>query len=239
MIPIIIMPTYNEVLNVTRMIEYLFKEVFKNSEVSILIIDSNSPDGTALKVEELQKEYKNLYLIKQIKKQGLASAYIEGFKWALKNNFDVFIQMDCDFQHPAELLPEMLTKLKDYELIIGSRYINGGSWNKNKDEKSSFLKKLTSNFGSLYAKTVLSCSINDLTGGFNIWSRKALTSIDLDKIISKGYLFQIEMKYKAFKNNIKITEYPITFNKRTQGKSKMDLKVILEAAILIWKIKKT
>lgn len=237
--PIIIIPTYNEVINAPKMIKYLFEDVFKNQNINILIIDSNSPDNTALEVEKLQQIYKNLHLIKQETKKGLASAYIEGFKWGLANNYDTLIQIDSDFQHPAEIMPDMLKKMEDgnYDLIIGSRYIKDGSWNNNKDEKSSIIKKSVSALGNIYVHLILDCKIKDLTGGYNIWSKKALETIDLDKIQSKGYLFQIEMKYYADKNKNKILEYPIIFNKRLSGKSKMDFKVITEAFTLIWKIR--
>ncbi len=231
--PIIILPTYNEALNVEKMINKIFNEVFKNQQADVLIVDSNSPDGTANIAEKLQEKYKNLHLLKQEKKLGLANAYIEGFKWALKGDYDTFIQMDCDFQHPVEILPDCIEKTKEYDLVISSRYVKDGHWSKDTNKNRTNLSCL----GNIYAKTILNCPINDLTGGFNIWTKKALSSIDLDKIISKGYSFQIEMKYKCFKNNMKILEYPFTFNKREYGESKINKKIMLEALIKIWKIR--
>ena len=231
--PIIIIPTYNEKINVEKMIKKLFDEVFKDNIVSVLIVDSNSPDGTSETVEDLCKEYQNLHLLKQTEKKGLASAYIDGFKWALEKGYDVFAQMDCDFQHPPEILPDCIEKTKEYDLIIASRYVGNGKWGEENEHKRSQISEM----GNNYAKWVLNCQINDMTGGFNIWTKKALEVVNLDKIMAKGYLFQIEMKYYAYKNNMKILEYPFIFGKRINGESKINIKIIIEAMTMIWKIR--
>ena len=227
---IIIMPTYNEAENIKKIIPQIFNLI----DISILVVDDNSPDRTASVVEELQKEYKNLHLLKRQNKDGLAKAYISGFEYALNNGFDVFIQMDADFQHPFDVLPEMLKNMEEQnaDLVIGSRYIQNGTW-KNASKK----KKMISKLGNLYTQIVLGTKIKDITGGYNIWTKKTLNKIDLNSIISKGYMFQIEMKYKAEKSGLKIIEYPITFNPREEGNSKMDFKICSEALINIWKIK--
>ena len=227
---IIIMPTYNEAENIRKIIP----EIFNLIDISILIVDDNSPDGTANIVEELQNEYKNLYLLKREKKEGLAKAYIAGFEYALDKGFDIFIQMDADFQHPFDVLPEMIKKMEEHnaDVIVGSRYIQNGNWkNPNKN------KEIISRLGNKYAQIVLRTKIKDITGGYNIWTKNALNKINLSSIISQGYMFQIEMKYKAEKNELKILEYPIIFNQRKEGNSKMSFKICLEALINIWKIK--
>ena len=228
--PIIILPTYNERENIKKIIPILFEKI----NISILVVDDNSPDGTASIVEEFQKKYPNLYLLKREKKDGLASAYITGFKYAIDNGFDVFAQMDSDFQHPYEVLPNMLEEieLNNAEVVIASRYIKNGKW-----EKGSFKKEIISKLGNIYSRKVLNSKINDLTGGYNIWTKKALTEISLDNIIAKGYMFQIEMKFLAETKNLKIVEYPIKFRPRIEGESKMDLKICLEALFKIWKLK--
>ena len=142
--------------------------------------------------------------------------------------------MDSDFQHPYEVLPNMLEEieLNNAEVVIASRYIKNGKW-----EKGSFKKEIISKLGNIYSRKVLNSKINDLTGGYNIWTKKALTEIGLDNIIAKGYMFQIEMKFLAETKNLKIVEYPIKFRPRIEGESKMDLKICLEALFKIWKLK--
>lgn len=234
---IIILPTYNEEKNIEKTIKTIYEKNFFDTEINILVVDSASTDNTVKKVTELQKKYKTLFLTQQNQKEGLASAYIEGIKWGMKQEeeYNIFIQMDADLQHPIETLPEMISATEKYDLVIGSRYVKGGGWDK---EGNNFIKRSISFLGSFYSRTVLNCPIKDLTGGYNVWRKETLSHIDFDKIHSKGYMFQIEMKYKTFKNNMKILEYPIMFFARKEGKSKMDLKIIFEALIWIWKLKK-
>lgn len=226
---IIVIPTYNENLN----IEKLIKEIFSfHPEISILIVDDASIDGTIETVTNLQNEFKNIYLLKRNTKLGLASAYVEGFKYALNLGFNSFIQMDGDFSHNPKYLKEMLDYLENNDVVIASRYVkNGGTlgW--------GLIRKLISKGGSLYSKIVLNCPINDLTGGFNAWTKESLAKIDLDKIISKGYCFQVEMKYKAYKAGLKIKEFPIIFEDRKFGKSKMSKEIFFEAIVNIFKLK--
>ncbi len=231
--PIIIIPTYNEAQNVEPMIKKLFEEVFTPDTISVLIVDSNSPDGTSDVVEKLKTQYKNLFLLKQTEKKGLASAYIDGFKWATEHDFDVFAQMDCDFQHPPEILPDCIEKTKDYDLVIASRFVGNGCWSKDSKKGRSKLSEL----GNIYARTVLNCPVKDLTGGYNIWTKKAIETINLDSIIAKGYLFQIEMKYRAYKKNLKYLEYPFVFKTRAAGESKINKKIMIEAFFKVWKLR--
>lgn len=231
---IIIIPTYNESQNITNMINLLLRDIFPKNSVDILIVDSASTDGTAEKVISLRGIYNNLFLIQQKKKEGLASAYIEGMQWALKQGYTTIVQMDADFQHPVEILPKMLAETCNYDLIIGSRYVSGGSWD---NKKIHLIKSFISSIGSLYSRIVLNCPIKDLTGGYNVWSKKALSLINFNNLYSQGYMFQIEMKYITYKNNMKILEYPIKFFPRKTGKSKMDIRIVLEALFKIWKLR--
>lgn len=232
---IIVIPTYNEVLNIERIIKELFTKVFHDDEISILVVDDNSPDGTADKVRELEKFFDNLYLIVRKQKDGLGSAYKEGFSWAIKEGFEVIIQLDADFQHPIEILPQMLEKLSEYDVVIGSRYVEGGNWDYAKNKLT--LQKIISKTGRIYLSKFLDCPINDMTGGYNVWKTEVIKEINLDSISSKGYSFQFEMKYNAHKKGFKILEYPIKFKKRNFGKSKMSMKIIFEALSMVWKLK--
>ena len=227
--PIIIIPTYNEADNIKRLISYI-NEVLNNVEYSILIVDDNSSDKTVEEVQSLN--FNNIHILKRAGKLGLASAYIDGIKYSIELGFDTFIQMDADFSHNPKYLPEMIEKLKNYDLVIGSRNIKGG-----KVEGWSFLRNFISKGGSLYSRIILRCPIHDLTGGFNGWKLDLINKINLDSIISKGYSFQIEMKYKAFLSKAKIIEIPIIFVDRKFGKSKMSKTIFFEALLNIIKLR--
>lgn len=229
---VIILPVYNEVCDIENFIRLIFDEKFKDSGISVVVVESNSTDGSREILENLQKEYKNLKLLRQNEKKGLASAYIDGFEYAKEQNFEIFVQMDADFQHPLNVLTEMIEQTEKNDLIIGSRYVANGSW-----ANENFVKYLISVIGNIYAKNVLKCPINDLTGGYNVWTKNAVEKINFENICSKGFLFQVEMKYKTYKNNLKILEYPINFNPRKNGKTKMNKNIIVEGVWKIWKIK--
>ena len=190
-------------------------------------MDGNSEDKTQSIVKRLADKIYPLKYIFQKEKNGLAGAYLEGFKYALANDYDHVIEMDADFSHDPKYLATM-DKLKyKYDFVIGSRYVLGGG-----TENWNFFRKILSRGGSLYAKIILGVKINDLTGGFNLWSRKVLEGIDLNSIKSQGYCFQIELKYKANKGYSYI-EFPIIFKERKAGISKMNWKIAAEA---IWKV---
>ena len=227
---LIIIPTYNEIENIVPLIEEVFSRV---PNAHILVVDDNSPDGTAAAVEKIAVTRPALHILKRSGKQGLASAYIDGFKWGIPKGYDVFLEMDADFSHNPEYIPEMLEQIKTYDVVIGSRNIKGGGV-----EGWSALRNMISKGGSLYSRIVLSCPIMDLTGGFNMWRKPALEKIGLDGIISKGYSFQVEMKFKAYHSGCSVKEIPILFPDRKHGSSKMSKKIFLEALINIWKIKK-
>ncbi|CEN39974.1 polyprenol monophosphomannose synthase [Capnocytophaga cynodegmi] len=223
---LVIIPTYNEIEN----IEAIIKAVFSQSEkFHILIVDDNSPDGTAKKVQELQQIFpERLFLEIRTEKKGLGTAYIHGFKWALQHNYDYIFEMDADFSHnPADLLRlHAECSQNESDIAIGSRYVKGVNvvnWP---------LSRILLSYGaSLYVKIITGMKIHDPTAGFVCYSRKVIESIDLDEIKFVGYAFQIEMKYKSFLKNFKIKEVPIIFIDRAKGKSKMNGSIIKEA---IW-----
>jgi len=229
---LIAVPTYNEIDNIEQIIRLIFEYI--PLEAEILVIDDNSPDGTVAAVERICGQYENrLHILKRPCKQGLAQAYLSAFEWGLEREYDVFLEMDADFSHNPAYIPQMLEKIGNYDVVIGSRNIKGGSV-----EGWTLLRTLISRGGSLYSRIVLGCPLKDLTGGFNMWRKSALEGIGLDTIISRGYSFQIEMKYKAFLSGCSIIEIPIVFPDRKKGKSKMSKKILFEALVNIWKIKK-
>jgi dolichol-phosphate mannosyltransferase len=222
---IVIIPTFNEIEN----IEAIIKAVFAlSTPFHVLIVDDNSPDGTAAKVEELQKEFPTqLHLKVRMKKLGLGTAYVAGFKWALSRGYDYIFEMDADFSHnPNDLEKLLLACENGADVAIGSRYSNGVNvvnW--------PLSRVLLSYFASVYVRMITGMKIADATAGFKCYKRQVLEAINLDKIKFVGYAFQIEMKYRAFVKNFKIVEVPIIFTDRTKGKSKMSGGIIREAVV--------
>lgn len=224
---IIIIPTYNEAKNIGTLIKKL--QVF---DVHILIVDDNSPDNTAGIVKNLIEENSNLHLIQRKNKLGLGSAYREGFRYCIDMGFESFIQMDADFSHRIEDLDSLIANAPNYEVIIGSRYIKGGAtkgWSAN--------RMLLSKFANTYARCITGCKIKDLTSGFRIYSLKALKEMEFEKTTCNGYGFQIEMSSRAFNRDLRIKEVPIIFHERELGVSKINLKIILEAVFIVFKIR--
>jgi len=226
---LIISPTYNEKKNITSLIESVFSI---NQDYHILIIDDNSPDGTANFVKELQLKYKNLFLEERPGKAGLGTAYKYGFNWALNRDYDNIVQMDADLSHDPKEIIEMVRLLNNYDLVIGSRYIDGVSvvhWP---------IKRLLLSYGAnVYARLVTGLRIKDSTGGYKAWKREVLNSIDINAVKSQGYSFQIEMNWRAWQKKFSIIEHPIIFADRTIGESKMSKKIMLEAVIVIWRMR--
>lgn len=224
---LIVIPTYNEIANIGRLLNSLTKSF---NDVNILIVDDNSPDGTSEEVLKFQKKYKDIFLITRESKQGLGTAYIKGFEWALKLDYDYIIQMDADFSHKVSDLKKMLKYSEQSTLVIGSRYVEGGStkgWTKS--------RVLLSRIANLLADYILKINIKDLTGGFKIWPKNILESISFDKIELNGYSFQIEMNYLTSKAGFKILEVPIHFIERENGNSKLSNRVVLEAILYLIK----
>ena len=229
---LVAIPTYNEALNIEPFIKAVFEHIPPEGEV--LVIDDNSPDGTAKIVESLIPGYpRRLHLLNRPEKQGLARAYLAAFDWGLARDYDLFLEMDADFSHNPKYIPEMVHAAQTHEAVIGSRNVPGGG-----GEGWSVLRNFISKGGSFYARTVLGCPVRDLTGGFNMWTRTALQKINLSQIISKGYAFQVEMKYRAYAAGCRVKEIPIVFTDRKFGNSKMSKKIFMEALVTTWKIKK-
>jgi dolichol-phosphate mannosyltransferase len=229
---IVIIPTYNEIEN----IEKIIRKVFSLSKVfHLLIVDDGSPDGTADKVKQLQLEYSDkLFILERKGKQGLGTAYIAGFKWCLAKGYEYIFEMDADFSHN----PNDLERLHDacatdgFDIAVGSRYVNGG-----KVENWPMNRILISYGASVYVRLITWMPVKDCTAGFVCYSRKVLETIDLDAIQFIGYAFQIEMKYRAWKKGFKIKEIPITFVDRKEGISKMTKGIVKEAITGVWKMK--
>ena len=226
---LVIIPTYNERTN----IDALIKEVLEqDGSIDILIIDDNSPDGTGELADTISKTNSKVKVIHREKKLGLGSAYVVGFKHAIQSGYDYIFEMDADFSHNPNRLPVFLDSVKDYDLIIGSRYLNGISvvnWP---------LRRLAlSLMASYYVRIILGMPVKDCTSGFKCFTRKVLESIDLNRVKSDGYSFQIEMNYRAFKKGFKLGEIPIIFIDRHSGQSKMSRKIVWEALFVVWRLK--
>jgi dolichol-phosphate mannosyltransferase len=221
---IVIIPTYNEIENIESIIRATLSQ---HKPFHVLVIDDNSPDHTADKVVMLQEEYKGrLFLEKRSEKSGLGTAYVHGFKWALKNNYDFVFEMDADFSHNPNDLEKLYDACHfgDADLAIGSRYVTGVNvvnW--------PLSRVLMSYFASVYVRMITGMKIHDATAGFVCYKRVVLESINLDKIRFVGYAFQIEMKYRTYCKKLAISEVPIIFTDRTKGQSKMSNSIIIEA----------
>lgn len=228
---LIIIPTYNEIENIEKLILAIRDKV---DGISILVVDDNSPDGTGALVAKLKKDDPGLHLLSRAGKLGLGTAYIAGFKYALERDFEYIFEMDADFSHDPCYLPDFLSAIKDADLVLGSRYVPGGGV-----ENWPFYRKIISKGGSLYSRIILSVPYRDLTGGFKCFKRSTLEAIALDEIRSEGYSFQIEMTYRVHRKGLKIKETPIIFKDRLEGISKMSWKIFLEAIIRVWHIRLT
>ncbi len=227
---LLVVPTYNEIENIEKLVKTVF-ELYP--QISILIVDDSSPDKTADKVKKLQNEYKNLFLLERKSKTGLASAYIDGFNWGLDKGFDLFTTCDADFSHNPKYIQTAIDKINEgYDLAVGSRLIKGGDTN----EKNYFRNILTRG-GNIWANLILGTNISDLLEGFNTYTKSALLKIDLNKVSAKGFIFQAEMKYRAIKAGCKIFEFPIFFEIRREGKSKMNSFIIFEALFQVIKLR--
>jgi len=225
---LIIIPTYNEIDNIEKLLEQVLA---KSETIEVLVIDDNSPDGTALRVKFMQSSEPRIHLLERPGKMGLGSAYVTGFKYALERDYDYIMEMDADFSHNPEDIPLLLNAAKKYDLVIGSRYCEGVNiihW--------PIKRLLISYFASKYVRTITRMPIKDPTSGFKCFQRKVLENIDLDKILSDGYAFQIEMNFRAWVKGFHIKEIPIVFTERKNGVSKMSRKIVWEAAWMVWRL---
>ncbi len=228
---IVIIPTYNEKENIEKIIR---KVISLQGNFHVLIVDDGSPDGTALIVQSLQKEFNTqLHLLERSGKQGLGTAYIAGFKWALKNGYEYIFEMDADFSHnPEDLVRLYEACVNGADVSIGSRYVRGG-----KVVNWPWDRIFISKGGALYTQMITWMPVKDPTAGFICYKREVLKAIPLDKVKFIGYAFQIEMKYRAWKLGFKIKEVPITFIDRTEGQSKMSKGIVKEAMYGVWKMR--
>lgn len=226
--PIVVIPTYNEADNVEAMATAVLENL-ENGEV--LFVDDNSPDGTGTIVDKLASTNPKIHIIHRPGKLGLGRAYITGFKWAIENGFTHIFEMDCDFSHDPADLPKLLAATDDADLVLGSRYIGGirvMNW--------PLKRLLISTFGGFYVRTITGLPIMDPTGGYKCFTRKVLETIELDKITSNGYSFQVETTHKAWMKGFKIIEVPIMFIERRAGQSKMSGSIAREAFWKVWQL---
>jgi dolichol-phosphate mannosyltransferase len=227
---LVVVPTYNERENIER----VFAELLSlDVDLHVLVVDDNSPDGTGRFVDEYAGREPRVHVIHRAGKMGLGSAYIEGFKWALKETDAKFVfEMDADFSHDPKAIPQFLAKTGDADLVIGSRYLEGitvMNWP---------LRRLALSVGAnIYTRIVTGMPVKDATGGFKCFRREVLEALPLDKIKSDGYSFQIELNFLAWKRKFRIVEIPIIFVDRQQGASKMSRRIIYEAVFLVWKLR--
>jgi len=229
-VTLVILPTYNEADNIEKMLREILRE---NPTVDILVVDDNSPDGTAKIVQAFQKGSSKIHLLNRPRKEGLAAAYIAGFSWGLSHNYQVLVEMDADFSHSPKDLTKLLEKIEESDVVVGCRYVTGGGtvgWSR--------LREFISRGGNIYAKTFLRLPYSDLTGGFTAWRREVLEKIDISTIRSKGYAFQVELKYHAHHKGFKMIEVPIHFRNRQMGKSKMSGQIVWEAAFRVLQLRR-
>jgi len=226
---VIVIPTYNEVENVDRLVLEIFRY---EPRIHILFVDDDSPDGTANLIKKLQKDSDRIHLLERPGKSGLGSAYIAGFKKALAMDFQYIFEMDADFSHDPREIPNFLSAIDRVDFVLGSRYIKGVNvvnW--------PLSRLLLSYFANVYTRFVTGIPIRDCTGGFKCFRRSVLETIDLDEVRSNGYAFQIELNFKAWKKGFSLEEIPIIFVDRVYGESKLSRKIMWEAAFLVWKLR--
>jgi len=226
---LIIVPTYNELENLPRLLPEVLS---KDSNIDVLIIDDNSPDGTAAFIENEIKKNNRIHLIKRESKQGLGTAYIAGFKYALQKDYQLIFEMDADFSHDPNEIPKFLEEIKTADVVLGSRYKNGVNvinW--------PMRRLLLSWFANFYTRLITGMPLHDATGGFKCFKREVLEAINFEHVKSNGYAFQIEMNFKAWKKGFRIKEIPIIFVDRVKGNSKMSKKIVREAVFMVWKLR--
>ena len=227
---LVIIPTYNERENIRRIVDTVLKQ---DGRLEVLIVDDGSPDGTGQIVAELEAADQRVHLLEREKKMGLGTAYIAGFRWALERDYQYVLEMDADFSHDPSHLPQFLRAIEDADLVLGSRYQQGRvtvvNW--------PISRLILSYSANLYARAVTGLPVWDATGGFKCFRRSVLEAIDLSQVRSNGYAFQIEMSFRAWKRDFRITEIPIVFVDRTEGTSKMSKSIVREAIWMVWRLR--
>ena len=227
---LVIVPTYNERFNIARLIPAVLAQ---DPSLEILVVDDASPDGTGGVVDAIAANNERVNVIHRDGKLGLGTAYIAGFRWALERKYDLVFEMDADFSHSPERLPEFLDSVKEADLVLGSRY-QGGRVNVVNWPMSRLFLSYAAN---IYARAVTGLPVSDTTGGFKCFRRNVLESIDLTSVKSNGYAFQIEMSFRAWKRGFRLVEIPIIFVDRTEGVSKMSKKIVREAIWMVWRLR--
>jgi dolichol-phosphate mannosyltransferase len=227
---LVIVPTYNERENIARLVDRVLSQ---DPRLDILVVDDGSPDGTAGIVNEIIAGEPRVHILCRPKKMGLGTAYLAGFRWALERGYDCVFEMDADFSHDPNHLPEFLTAIQGADLVLGSRYRDGRvtvvNW--------PITRLLLSYFANVYARFVTGLNVWDATGGFKCFRRRVLEAIDLEAVRSNGYAFQIEMSVRASKRGFRIVEIPIVFVDRTEGTSKMSKAIVREAIWMVWRLR--
>lgn len=226
---LVIVPTYNEKRNIGKLIPLILT---MDPCIEVLVVDDNSPDGTAEIVSQMQADEPRLHLLKRAEKMGLGTAYVAGFKYALNEGFDAVMEMDADFSHDPKEIPNFISASSDADFVQGSRYLKGINvinW--------SLGRLLLSYYANAYSRIITGLPIRDATGGYRLIKSEVLRTINLENIKSNGYSFQIELMFKAWKKGFKIAEIPIIFYERQEGKSKMSKKIVREAILMVWKLR--
>jgi len=226
---LVIIPTYNELENIKKLVPDLLS---RYENIDVLIVDDNSPDGTGEYIEDLSVSNNRIKYLGRERKLGLGTAYIAGFKYALQNNYDYIFEMDADYSHDPAEIKNFLIAIENSDLVLGSRYLTGVNvinW--------PMQRLLLSYFANFYTRFVTGLPVHDATGGFKCFRKEVLQAINLDKIRSNGYAFQIEMTFKAWKKGFRVNEISIIFVDRMKGKSKMSRKIVREAILMVWKLR--
>jgi dolichol-phosphate mannosyltransferase len=224
---LVIVPTYNERENLPRKIPQILAQ---DPCIDVLVVDDASPDATGEIAAEMAAADPRVHVLRRTAKDGLGAAYLAGFAWGLERPYRLLFEMDADISHPPEALARMIQEAERHDVVIGSRYVDGrvtvSNW--------PMSRLLVSYFGSWYARAITRMPVRDATGGFNCWRREALEAIDLSRIRSNGYAFQIELKFRAFKKGLRMVEIPILFQERDSGDSKMSKRIVREAIWRVW-----
>lgn len=227
---IVIVPTYNESENVTRIVPRILSQ---DPRIEVLVVDDNSPDGTGALADELAADEPRVHVLHREAKAGLGRAYLAGFAWALARDYEFIFEMDADFSHDPFHIPEFLAAVRDADVVLGSRYRQGKvtvvNW--------PMTRLLLSYAANIYARTITGLQLGDLTGGFKCFRKEVLQAVPLHEVRSNGYAFQIEMSYRAWKKGYRIIEIPIVFHDRTEGESKMSKHIIREAIWMVWRLR--
>ena len=226
---LVCIPTYNESENIRQIVPAILGVV---PHANLLILDDNSPDGTGQLADALAKADPRVFVLHRTQKAGLGPAYIAGFEWGLEKGYEVIVEMDADFSHKPSYLPALLEQVDSYDVVVGSRYIAGGG-----TSDWGLVRRVISRGGGIYARAILGLDIQDLTAGFVAWRREVLQALDLSDVEASGYVFQIEMKYRAVRAGFKVLEVPIVFPDRIAGESKMTPNIALEALWRVWRIR--